>query len=398
MVSAGKAKHSLEHQIHNSDNLTYLLKNSTLLAETVDFIYVDPFSTSTVGVRRSRKTDKQTLIAEFLESRFVAALPTLKPEGVIAVSVTDEFLPYLRILMDKVFGSANFIGMVVIDNGNVHNNARLLSVSHEYLLVYAKNLIHLSRSDIRWRQKREGLDVLRRKEQQLRKQHNTNYPLMTAELKSWLKDQPLPKRLKAFYNVDAKGVYSYSDLSAPGIKLTYDVIHPVTGKPVNLPSRGWGLSEDRFKQLIEQDQIIWGETEEQQPLKKLYLKDTPDQVIRGILHLPSRTPAQLLTKILGPNHGFSNPKPLEFLKYIIEVMTSDDAVILDFFAGSGTTGHAVLDLNYEHPESYRKFILVNNNEKQVFTKVLKPRIQAVITGKWADRQHRPRRAVLKVEG
>jgi len=384
----------LEHAIYNSDNLKFLQTHQHTYEQAIDFIYIDPVAHLDKGFKATPAANQKWV--EGMRVRLTETLPFLKDEGVMTVSVDDKSLPHLRILMDEVFGEQNFIGMVVVDNGNVHNNARFLSISHEYLLVYAKNLIQLTKSDIRWRQQREGLSILRKKEQQLRKQHGTDYAALSEELKIWLKDQPFPKRMQGFFNADKKGLYTYSDLSAPGIKLTYPVIHPITKKPVALPSRGWGLTEDNFKQLIEHDLIIWGETEAQQPLKKLYLKDTPDQVIRGLLHYPSRTPTQLLKRILGENLSFDNPKNLDYIKYLIEVMSPDNAVVLDYFAGSGTTGHAVLDLNYEKPESNRTFILVNNNEKQVFTQVLKPRLEAVISGKWADRQHRPRKATLKV--
>lgn len=385
----------VEHSLVKSDNLAYLLRNRVALEGMVDFIYIDPTSYAGKPASGSAKVKHQKWV-DFMEPRLSASAPFLKDTGVIAVSIDDVELARLRLLLDDVFGEENFIGLVVVESGNVHNNARLLSISHEYLLLYAKNLKQLLKTDVRWRQEREGLDVLRKHEKRLRKEHGEDFPAITAELKAWLKDQPLPKRLKQFYNADAKGLYSYSDLSAPGTSLTYEVVHPVTGKPVSLPGRGWGLAEDSFHALIEQDLIIWGDTEKSQPLKKLYLKDTPDQVIRGVVQSPARTPVNLLKKILGEDQPFQSPKSLEFVKYVVDVMSPSDALVLDFFAGSGTTGHAILDLNYENPESERRFILVNSNEKQTFSQVLKPRIEAVVSGRWADRQHRPRKATLNI--
>lgn len=388
-------KDLIEHVLIKSENLAYLTKYQVAMEDTVDFIYIDPPSRSFNTSSGSLKVRNQKWV-DMITPRLEKSQHFLRQTGIIAVSTDDNELARLRLILDDIYGEENFIGLVVVESGNVHNNARLLSVSHEYLLLYSKNLKALLKTNVHWRQPREGLDTLRKQEKKLRKEHGDDYSSITEELKFWLKEQPLPKRLKQFYNADGKGLYSYSDLSAPGTSLRYEVLHPTTGKPVAIPGRGWGLAEDSFHLLADQDLIIWGETEKQQPLKKLYLKDTPDQVIRGVLQQPARTPANLLKKILGPDQPFTNPKSLDYIKYIIDVMSPKDAIILDFFAGSGTTGHAVLDLNYEDPESNRQFILVNNNEKQVFSHVLKPRIQAVISGQWKDRQHRPRKAKLKI--
>jgi adenine-specific DNA-methyltransferase len=393
-----KQKPLLEHVIVKSDNLVFMTENSTALAETVDCIYIDPplvSSRAKASDKAVRKRQHERWV-DFMRPRLAAARPTLKQTGFIAASVQDREQPRLRLLMDEVFGEENFIGMVTIDTGNVTNNARLLSAGHEYLLLYARHLPSLMKSGVRWRKKREGLDALRKQEKKLRTELGEDFDEISSRLKEWLRTQNnLTTRLKQFYRVDADGVFTFSDLSAPKNGLFYEVVNPLTGSVVSTPGRGWGLSEETFHELIEHDQIIWGTTDDHQPLRKLYLKDTPDQVIRSVLNVPSRAPEKLLRRILGADMTFDEAKDLDFMKHILEVMTPDDALIFDFFAGSGTTGHAVLDINYENVGSQRRFLLCSNDEGFVFSHVLKPRIQAVISGKWADRQHRPRRALLK---
>lgn len=392
-----RKKPLIQHWAVKSENLAFLREQGQSLLNRVDFIYLDP-PNNEAAFRSGAgdfRLEEHARWVDFMQLRIEAAHPLLKPTGVIAVSIRDADMPRLRLLMDGVFGEANFIGMITIDTGNVTNNARLLSASHEYLLLYAKSMQSLLKSGVKWRTTREGLSSVRLQEKKLRAQHGTDYETMTSVLKDWLKGQNLPPRLKKFNSVDARGLYAYSDLSAPKNGLHYAVINPHTGGEVAIPSRGWGVSEETFLELAATDNIIWGATDKHQPLKKLYLKDTPDQVVRTVMNLPSRSPQRLLKRILGEAVSFSEAKDLDFMKYLIDVFTPDDALVLDFFAGSGTTGHAILELNYENPSvSKRQFILVNNDEGGVFSKVLLPRLQAVISGKWAEKQKRPRKAEL----
>lgn len=394
-----RKKPLLEHYAIKADSLAFLTEHVHGLKNKVDFIYLDPPNNAS---RRSDKTAPSKVTKkghekwmEMMYPRIIAAKPFLKQNGVLAASITDVELPRLRIILDEVFGEQNFIGMVTVDNGNVTNNARLLSRNHEYLLLYAKNLTSLMKSGVKWRTTREGLTALRRQEKKLRSQHGEDYVLITESLKEWLKVQSFPTRLKQFFNADASGLYTYSDLSAPKNGLYYKVRNPITGNNVAVPTRGWGVSEETFNTFIDNDRIIWGATDEQQPLKKLYLKDTPDQVIRSVMSIPSRSPERLLHRILGDDIPPEMPKDLDFMKRILEIFTDDDAIVMDFFAGSGTTGHAVLELNYENADvSKRQFILANNDEHGVYSKLLKPRLEAVISGSWFEKQRRPRKAIL----
>jgi adenine-specific DNA-methyltransferase len=393
-----RKKPLIRHYAVKSENLAFLQDQGQAIKGQVDFIYLDP--PNNAGRSRSLTNPKPTKRGhekwlQFMEPRIAASKPYLKPEGVIAVSIGDSELPRLRIIMDDVFGEPNFIGMITIDTGNVTNNARFLSSSHEYLLLYANDMQALLKSGVKWRTTREGLGSLRRQEKKLRAKFGSDYIGMSEELKEWFKSQDLPVRLKQFNGVDVRGLYAYSDLSAPKNGLSYDVVNPNTGSKVAVPSRGWGVSEETFLELIETDNIIWGATDKQQPLKKLYLKDTPDQVIRTVMSIPSRSPERLLHSILGKDVTYAQSKDLDFMKYLIEVFTGEDALIMDFFAGSGTTGHAVLELNYENPDvSKRQFVLVSNDEHEVYSKVMLPRLEAVISGRWFERQKRPRRAEL----
>lgn len=400
----------MTHKLYNEDNLVFLdwMNQQEDSEGSVDLCYIDPpYNTGNTGksfayddcFKKNEHKTKHEVWLDFIRPRIEKTVPLLKDSGVLAVSIDDSEVHHLRILLDELMGEKNFIAQLIVDGGNVKNNARFISTTHEYVLVYAKNLAHLNKSGVKWRQEREGLKVVRRQERILRKEYGTDYTAMTEALKKWLKTAPVSARLKVFYNVDARGLYTYADLSAPNSGAKYEVLHPETQKPVTLPSRGWALKEEKMKELIENDLVIFGtgpNGHEKQPLKKLYLENKKDQVVRSILSYPSRTSTHLLEKILGERGVFNNPKNLDLMKFLIDTMTPKDGVVLDYFAGSGSTGHAVLELNDKDKTSQRKFILCTNNENGIYENVTKQRIEAVVSGAWLNwTYHRPKKAEVE---
>ncbi|MBC9706667.1 MAG: site-specific DNA-methyltransferase [Enterococcus sp.] len=397
----------MTHKLYNADNLEFLewLNKQDGGTESIDLCYIDPpYNTGNTGknfvyddcFKKSASKTKHEVWLDFMRPRIEKTIPLLKDSGILAVSIDDSEVHHLRIMLDELLGEKNFIAQMVVDGGNVKNNARFISTTHEYVLVYAKNLTHLNKTGVKWRQEREGLKVIRRQERILRKEYGTDYATMSTELKKWLKTAPVSARLKVFYNVDARGIYTYADLSAPNSGAKYEVLHPETQKPVTTPTRGWALKEENLKELIENDLVIFGtgpDGHEKQPLKKLYLENKKDQVIRSIISYPSRTSTHLLEKILGERGIFNNPKNLDMMKFLIDTMTPSDGVVLDYFAGSASTGHAVIELNEKNKDSQRKFILCTNNENGIYENVAKPRIEAVISGAWLNwTYHRPKKA------
>ena len=399
----------MTHEVYNADNIDFLdhWGNSDNGKESIDLCYIDPPYNTGNSAKTFvyhdcfKKTGTQTrhqVWLDFMRPRLEKTLPLLKRTGVVAVSIDDSEVHHLRILMDEIFGENNFIAQIVVDGGNVKNNARFVSTTHEYLLVYAKSQIALTKSGAKWRQQREGLAVLRKQEKVLRKKHGEDYPALTADLKLWVKTAPLSKRLKVFYNADANGLYTYADLSAPGNGGRYDVLHPESWNTVQVPSRGWGLSEDKMQKLIMDGLVIFGEGPDghlKQPMKKLYLKDSKDQVIRSILAYPARSSTHLLEHILGKRNAFNNPKNLDMMKFIVDSMCPPDGTVLDYFAGSGSTGHAVLELNATE-NSNRTFVLCTNNENGIYDNVTKPRLDAVLSGKWMNgKTNKPKDEVIE---
>lgn len=373
----------LPHLVIESENLEWLKNQATIntynLIGNVDVVYVDPpYNTGNNEKSGFTYNDKQAHDAwiKFMEERFIALKPFLTESSVILVSIDDSEVHYLRVLMDGIFGRKNFIAQIIVDGGANKNNANFFSVTHEYVIVYGVSVARLKKNKTKWRQKREGVDALFEKYEMLKSNHKSNTEI-TSVLKEWVKTQPFSKRLKVFYNADDKGLYTYADLSVPGNRYVYTVKHPITGKTVQEPSRGWGISEEKFWLLDEDGLIIWGTDETKQPLKKLYLSRDKDQLMKSVLAYPARTPTHELEKMLGKRGAFNNPKNLQLIKDLIDYVAPKEGTILDIFGGTGTTGHAVLELNATD-SSNRRFVVVTKNENEIYSTVTKPRIEKAI--------------------
>ncbi len=379
-VLGNETEHS--HVLIKSNNKDFLDNelsfNQFKLRGMVDTCYLDPpyntGNTNSTGFTYHDKFGDDEWISMMRER--IAPLKTLlKSTGIVVMSIDDSEVARLRLLLDDIFGKQNFIAQLTIDGGAYKNNSRFFSVTHEYMLVYANNLTQLNKSGVKWRKQRDGVEILLNKYRELKDAGNTDEQI-TRVLKSWVKTQPLSPRLKVFYNVESRGLYTYADLSVPGNRYEYTILHPVTGKPVQEPSRGWGLSLNRFQELQADNQIIWGDDETKQPLKKVFLKAENDQLMKSVLEYPARSSTHLLERLLGKRTSFNNPKNLQMMKDIIDYTTPTNGIVLDYFGGSGSTLHAIMELNAENYSTRRGF-LVTNNENNIFDEVTLPRIQAV---------------------
>lgn len=336
---------------HALSVLQYTHKNK------VDIIYIDPPYNTGNGetfkyndkIINSDDTYKHSKWLSFMKKRLALAKKLLKNSGVIFISIDDHEYAQLKLLCNEIFDETNYVATVVWQKKYVAaNDAKGISTTHEYLLVYARNKSC-------WR---PGL--LKRTQQQL----------------------------EAFQNTDSdpRGSWRPSDLSARTYNPKSDyVITGPTGKKFSPPpSRSWTINKQRFKELLDDHRITFGKNNTGRPMLKKFLTDvrpgiTPDSWWSHDKAGDNKT-ARYEIKDLFPNNIFSTPKPTKLIKLVIQTAGANkDAVILDFFAGSGTTGHAVLELNRDDGGS-RSFILCTNNEGKICTNVCHPRLKKVING------------------
>ncbi len=292
--------------------------------------------------------------------------------------------------MKSIFGEENAITSMVWEGG-LKNDSRFISVSQDYIVTFVRNKEYLSKHDVLWRVRKEGIDEIYAQAKRLKEEFGDDYERISQELKNWYSSLPRghPAKQHRHYNmVDERGVFFPDNISWPGGSgPAYEVYHPVTGKPVKKPQGGWRFSsEERMQEAIREGRVLFGPDENSVPKLKRYLHETEGQVLWPVFYKDRRAASQQLREILGTD-VFSNPKDPETIELLIEAAGDSSCLILDFFAGSGTTGHAVINLN-RADGGRRKYILVEMAD--YFYTVLLPRIKKVIfSDKWRDGKAQP---------
>lgn len=346
-----------------------------------DFVYRDDFAspldnyleqTGQKGDGMSLSTNKETSgryhsdWLSMMYPRLKLAWNLLRDDGVIFISIDDNEVYRLRIVMDEIFGEENFVGDFIWRKKQGGGQADDYFVTeHEYVLVFQKS------SAFKW---------------------------INEEISSENK----------FNKEDEKGKYTAVKLAKWGNTARredrptmYFPIKNSTGKNVYpiAPDGGegrWRIGKDRMNSLINNDLIIWQSVDDKTiPYEKIYYSEGDVKVVKDrsiIFDLASTaTGTNILTDIFGKKDFFENPKPTELIQFFARNNTKSNDIILDFFAGSGTMAHAIIDQNKEDKGS-RKFILVQLPEKlneksegykagyKTIADIAKERIRRVIKG------------------
>ena len=340
-----------------------------------DFIYDDDFSESTESyLRRSNQEDHEgsRLVANtdsngrfhsdwltMMYSRLRLAKNLLSDDGILLASIGPEELKNLIGILGEVFGEENRISILTWEKGR-KNDSSFFSESAEYMVVFAKNKLHLS-SLGKWREKKEGLDGILQKYSELRQSFGMNHPLIEAGMrqfyKSMAEDDPA-KQMSHFNRSDDRGLFFGDNISSASTSIPdYEIIHPITKKSVKKPVRGWGATEPVMLERIKNDRVLFGADEKTVPLKKSYLIETDSTVKTPVLYKDGRAASGVL-KGLFESVIFNNPKDHVVLADLISycLQASMDAIVLDFFAGSSSTAHAVMELN-SNDGGKRRFIM-----------------------------------------
>lgn len=325
-----------------------------------DFVYKDNFQDNVQnyleqtgqldgeGNKISTNTEtsgrKHTNWLNMMYPRLKLARNLLTEDGAIFISIDQNEIDNLTKVCKELYGEQNYIGEFIWSGGR-KNDSKYISISHEYVLVFVKNKEYLTESKILWRQRKEGLDDIYQKAEEFYKKHKNNLSDMSSSLKNWYKslsDNHPSKQHKHYSFIDDKGVFYTDNISWPGGGgPVYNVLHPITKKPVKIPSRGWLFNEERMKEMVEKDLVYFGEDETKVPTFKRYLKDTEFQVPYSVMYQDSRGAMKRLRELMG-GKIFDFPKDEEILLKLIETIPSDDSIILDFFSGSASTAHATM--------------------------------------------------------
>jgi adenine-specific DNA-methyltransferase len=263
----------------------------------------------------------------FMYPRLLLAKDLLKEDGVIFISIDDNEVAQLRLLCDEVFGEENFVASIIWEKKySPSNDAKWFSDNHDYVLIYTKN------KEV-WRPR-----LLPRTDEQNKRYKNPDN--------------------------DSRGNWKSGDLSVKTYSESYD--YPIklpSGKVVNPPkNKCWRVSENKFQELVKDNRIWFGSDGNSTPSIKRFLTEVQDGTVpltiwkyTDVGHNQDAT--KELRDLFDGNIYFDTPKPTKLLSRILYLSTKSNDIILDFFAGSGTTAHAVMDLNAKD-NGNRKFICV----------------------------------------
>ena len=276
--------------------------------------------------------------------RLKLAKDLLSDDGVIFISIDDNEIDNLKNICNEIFGHINLVAEIPWQSRASVQNDTDFSVNHEYICVYAK----------RRRQENRRL-----KESNYAEWHKTNSFVC----------KPLPLDKNKFGNPDndPRGLWKADPLDAPNVRpnLTYPIINPNTGEE-HLPPRGrcWRFSQEKFSSALKDNRIVWTNNGKGRPQLKVFYEEKKElgSVETSWFEYKTYGTTTEGTKeqiaLFDGHKYFDNPKPLKLLKRLIRLAnTTENSIIIDFFSGSATTAHAIMQLNAEE-NGHRKYIMI----------------------------------------
>lgn len=386
-ILADTADEVPNHILIEGDNYPALVALQYAYEGKVDVIYIDPpyntgnkdfvYNDSYVDSEDSYRHSKWL---SFMSKRLRIAKRLLSDRGVIFISIDDNEQANLKLLCDEVFGRKNFVASIIWRGGR-RNMAKWISTSHEYMLLYANDIEYCSTIKVEWNERKKGLNEIYKAAKDFCKQTSNDYYKASSLLKDWFKklseDNPC-KDHEHYCWIDENGVYFASDISrGGGGGPKWEIKNPYTGQIVKTPQRGWAYSTlDDLLQDIKKGFVHFNG--DGVPCKKRYLKDNETQIMETVFYKDRRGSSKRLRDLMGYD-AFPFPKDEEIIKEKLKSFSTEKSLILDFFAGSGTTLHATMQLNAEDGGN-RRCILVTNNENNICEEVTYERNKRVIKG------------------
>lgn len=376
------------HILIEGDNLHALTALTFTHEGKIDVIYIDPpYNTGNKDFKYNDTfVDKEDSYRHskwlsFMNKRLKIAKRLLTETGVLFISIDDNEIAQLKILCNEIFLESNVLAEMVWQQGK-KSSGNLIGVNHEYMLVYAKNRNLIDKPNNSWKQRKDGLEKIYKKYDSLKREFKNDCNKIEQEIKSWfnsLAENDPAYSSKHYSLVDENGLFFADNSCAPDRPETRchkPLIHPITKKKTAVPSLGWRWKEDTLDKMVVDGKIYFGKDENTVPKVKKYLKEMETELPSSVFYRDGRGASTELDLILGEKK-FNNPKDRNEIARVLNFRYN--GVILDFFAGSGTTLHATMALNAEDGGN-RQCILVTNNENNICEEVTYERNKRVIQG------------------
>lgn len=329
------------HLLIKGDNYPVLKKLNDTYRESVDFIYIDPpYNTGNDFIYNDNflvrgtngEADRHSQWLSFMQRRLSAALPLLKKSGCIFIAIDQSELYTLKLLCDQIFGEENFVNdfMWLHGKGKKDRWSRTLQ---QHTLCYARDKQHL---------------------QTFREIEPTDWATKNVD------NDPRGNWFSGSISFTEKR-------SNPNHKNYYTITSP-SGK---VWTRQWQTDEAHMKELIADNRIYFGAAPDfdKVPRIKIFNEAETEVIPRNIIENveSTRTAQHHVDSLLGTTNAFDNPKPVSLIRHLLEISRlPKDALVMDFFAGSGTTYEAVCEINAKNPEFNLRSILVQKDENEIF--------------------------------
>ena len=368
----------------NSENFQALELLQEKYAKEIIGTYYDPPYNTKKNEFVFKDTFKHGSWLSMMNDRLLLTRQLMQETGAIFISCDENENTNLRFLGGNVFGEENYLSDIIWQ-GSSKNDQKYMSISHEYISVFLKNKAFVDETDIRWTERKPGLDLIYDAFDKIQKKYPKDYERQQREIKAWFKalpDSEPAKRQKHYSNVEARGLFFPDNISKPENGYYYDVIHPVTGKPCKKPKGGWRFIEETMQQQLADDRVFFGPDETTVPCRKSFLKETEYESPNTVIYMDNRVSTALMKNLFNDKKVFENPKYYLLIARILKLMGDKSSFYLDMFGGSGTTAHSVIELN-KQDSGCRKYII--GEMAEYFSRVTKPRIEKIIYSEdWKD--------------
>lgn len=274
--------------------------------------------------------------------RLVLARHLLRRDGMILVSIDNNEVHHLRLLLDATFGAENFVDMMTWQGGR-KGDAKLTAGGQDYVLVYARDKSFLKANDVRWRERKTGLEDVYAKERELLEKHGEDFDGAKVELRAWFDALPEgnPAKQHSHYDhIDAGGVWTSDNSSSPNYR--ENLVYDFKGYPP--PENGWRYELATMEKLDADGKLLYPKGRATRIRIKKYLHDQEEWAPPSTFSKDRSGASSALNTLMG-GKVFDDPKSTEVLARLFHAITDDGDLILDFFAGSGSTGQAVWEQN-----------------------------------------------------
>ena len=365
----------LEEQIDglllNSENFQALDLLIEKYRGTIRCIHIDPpYNTNTSGFLYKNNYQHSSWLT-MMENRISIAEELMAPDSCILCHIDENEYENLFHIFNMMRMQNQ--GTIVWDKRNPVGGTNTIATQHEYIVCHSKGNVKLYVQPL-------NREAMLRKSISLIKKHGSVTGECRKEFRKWIKENPdLSGGERAYSEIDDKGrVYQTVHMGAPeqrtDPKFFQPIIHPDTNKPCPVPRNGFSGTPEFMQDLLTKNEILFGPDETTQPRRKWYLKERLITELSSLI--PSGEKGKHQMDALGLDFSYCHPVGL-YDKLVWSVTSDGKGIILDFFAGSGTTGHAVLNLNKNDKEKgNRRFILVEMED--YFESTLKERIRRVM--------------------